>query len=68
MPEAIIIGGPNGAGKSTLAYELRDEYGYEYLGADAIAAEMNTTDPASVRVSAGRAFIARFYITRALHS
>ncbi len=60
MPEAIIIGGPNGAGKSTLAYELQEEYSYEYLSADKIAAEMNPQDPAAVRVSAGRAFIRRF--------
>ena len=52
-----MVGGPNGADKTTVALEYAEELGLPYVGADAIAASLNPTDPASVRVAASREFI-----------
>ncbi len=43
----LVVGGPNGSGKTTLALENAAETGFPYLGADAIAASLNSGDPAS---------------------
>lgn len=56
-PNAIIVCGPNGAGKTTLAYEYQKIHPFIYLGADAIAYELNADAPASVKIQAGRLFI-----------
>lgn len=55
----VIVGGPNGSGKSTFAEEYVQRFGLEYLGADAIAAELAPQDPFSVRVEAGKQFVRR---------
>lgn len=55
----VIVGGPNGSGKSTFAEEYVQRFGVEYLGADAIAAELAPHDPFSVRVEAGKQFVRR---------
>lgn len=52
----VIVGGPNGAGKTTLARAYAEEHALRYLGADDIAAQLNPTAPAAVRVAAARAF------------
>jgi len=55
-PRMLVVGGPNGSGKTTLALEYASETGFPYLGADAIAASLNSGDPASVQFAAGRQF------------
>jgi len=52
----LVVGGPNGSGKTTLALEYAAETGFPYLGADAIAASLNSSNPASVQFAAGRQF------------
>ncbi len=59
QPQLVIVGGPNGAGKSTFARYFADNEGLPYLGADDIAAELSSGDPALVRVAAGRLFSRR---------
>lgn len=59
VPRLIVVGGPNGSGKSTFADEYVARFGIPYLGADAIAANLAPDDPASVRVEAGKQFLAR---------
>lgn len=56
-PHLLVVGGPNGSGKTTLALEYAAETGFRYLGADAIAAEINPDHPAHAAVAAGREFI-----------
>ncbi len=58
-PQLVIVGGPNGAGKTTFALEYATETGLDYLGADAIAGEMNREEPGLVRIAAARTFIGR---------
>ncbi len=55
----VVVGGPNGSGKSTFAEEFVSRYGIEYLGADAIAAELAPEHPLSARVEAGKQFVRR---------
>ncbi|MEM6337122.1 MAG: zeta toxin family protein [Bacteroidota bacterium] len=43
-----------------MAYEYRDTYGYTYLSADHIAAELQPENPAEARLQAGRLFLERF--------
>ncbi len=57
QPHAIIVSGPNGAGKTTLALEYQKIHPFIYLSADAIAFELNKTEPAKVKIQAGRLFI-----------
>lgn len=57
--ELIIVGGANGTGKTTFARQYVAEFGVDYLGADAIAAELAPHDPASVQIQAGRRFAAQ---------
>lgn len=56
-PELIVIGGANGSGKTTVARRLSAQTGIEYLGADAIAAEINPDQPADAAIEAARRFI-----------
>ncbi|MCA9201216.1 MAG: AAA family ATPase [Planctomycetales bacterium] len=56
-PHLFIVGGPNGSGKTTLALEYADELVLPYVGADAIAATLNPTDPAAAEIAAARQFI-----------
>ncbi len=53
-PQLIIISGPNGVGKSTIAYQYAREYKIDYLGADAIAAELKGNE-----IKAGKVFFRR---------
>ena len=56
-PRILIVGGPNGSGKTTLALEYSLEFGLPYVGADAIAAELNPANPVAAQVAAGRQFL-----------
>ncbi len=56
-PNAIIVCGPNGVGKTTLAMEYQKIHPFKYLGADAIAYELNAKAPSLVKIQAGRLFI-----------
>ena len=58
--ELIIIGGANGSGKTTFALELQRQIGHKYIGADAIASELQARDPARVAIEAARIFSRRF--------
>jgi predicted ABC-type ATPase len=58
-PRLVVVGGPNGCGKTTFAKFYASKGSLPYLGADDIAFELAPYDPASVRVSAGRAFSRR---------
>jgi len=58
-PELILVGGPNGAGKSTFAINYSLTRNVQYLGADAIAAEICPENPFAVRIEASRLFLER---------
>jgi len=62
-PELILVGGPNGAGKSTFAIDHALSQQIEYIGADAIAAELSPSDPLAARVEASRLFLRRIQDT-----
>lgn len=55
-PEMIVVGGPNGAGKTTFAEHYVAQYGFVYLGADAIAARLSPDDPTAQAIPASREF------------
>ena len=57
--QLIIVAGANGVGKTTFAYQYRDEYGIEYLGADDIAKELSIEASGNVEVKAGKEFFRR---------
>ena len=57
--ELIVVGGSNGAGKTTFADEYVARYGRNYVGADAIAAQLSPDDPANVQIAASREFLRR---------
>lgn len=57
QPQMIVVGGPNGAGKTTFVRETQTRFGYQYLGADQIAADICPTAPESVAFEAGRQFM-----------
>lgn len=57
--QMIVVGGPNGSGKTTFVHEVLASRRTEYIGADAIAAEICPEKPESVAVEAGREFIRR---------
>ena len=59
QPKLILIGGANGSGKTTLARELVIVDSLRYLGADEIAYELNSAQPASVAIAAARQFSQR---------
>ena len=52
----IIVGGANGVGKTTFAYQYSNEYGIDYLGADAIAAGIDKTKYDNIELRAGKLF------------
>lgn len=58
-PYLLILGGANGSGKTTVAREFAALKNLPYLGADEIAAKIDSTDPASVAIEAGREFVNR---------
>lgn len=55
--ELIVVGGPNGAGKTTFADEYVAHHGCNYIGADAIAAQISPDDPANAQIAASREFL-----------
>jgi predicted ABC-type ATPase len=57
--QLIVVGGPNGSGKTTFVHSALKSRGSEYLGADAIAAEINPARPEAVAIEAGRLFVER---------
>lgn len=57
--QLIIVGGANGAGKTTFARQYAESLELPYLGADDIAFQLSPTNPAAVRVAAGREFSRR---------
>jgi predicted ABC-type ATPase len=52
----IIVGGANGVGKTTFAYQYSNEYGIDYLGADAIAAGIDKKGSENIELMAGKLF------------
>jgi len=54
-----VHGGPNGSGKTTFVNRVLETRQIEYLGADAIAAEISPEKPETVAVAAGREFLRR---------
>lgn len=62
----IIIGGANGVGKTTFAYQYRDEYSIDYIGADEIAEGIikNKADE-NIELKAGKIFFRKLdeYLT-----
>jgi predicted ABC-type ATPase len=52
----VIVAGPNGAGKTTFARAYLQLYPYNYLSADALAAELMPERPSLARIEAGREF------------
>ena len=57
--ELIVVGGPNGAGKTTFADEYVARHGCNYIGADAIAAQLSPDDPTRAQFAASRQFLQR---------
>ncbi len=57
--QLIIVAGANGVGKTTFAYQYRDEYGIDYLGADDIVKALSTATSGNVQVKAGKEFFRR---------
>ena len=56
----IIVGGANGVGKTTFAYQYRNEYKIDYLGADEIAAGIDKeNDDENIELKAGKIFFRR---------
>lgn len=56
----VIVGGANGVGKTTFAYQYRDEYNIDYLGADEIAAKIVKKDEKeNIELKAGKLFFNR---------
>jgi predicted ABC-type ATPase len=56
----VVVGGANGVGKTTFAYQYRDEYKIDYLGADEIAAGLDKNkDTENVEFKAGKIFFKR---------
>jgi predicted ABC-type ATPase len=55
----IIVGGANGVGKTTFAYQYRDEYKIDYLGADEIAASIDKKVNENIELKAGKIFFRR---------
>lgn len=59
MPTLTVIAGPNGSGKSTLTQSLRFEGRDRLLDPDAIARDLNPSDPPAAAVAAGREILKR---------
>ncbi len=47
----LIIGSANGVGKTTFAYQYKEEFKIEYLGADEIATEIALIDSRNTEIS-----------------
>lgn len=62
----IVVGGANGVGKTTFAYQYREEYRIDYLGADEIAARIAISEGGNVEMKAGKEFFRRLddYLSR----
>ncbi len=58
MSVVYVIAGPNGSGKTTVARKLINELKMPFLNADDIAYELNPKDISSVRLQAGKLFLA----------
>ncbi len=54
--QVVIVAGPNGSGKTTFANQYVEVSGYQYLGADAIAAKLAPNQFNDVKIQAGREF------------
>lgn len=52
----IIVGGANGVGKTTFAYQYSKEFQIDYLGADAIASQIDKTINGNIEIFAGKQF------------
>lgn len=59
QPKLLIIGGSNGSGKTTFANEFLQHEPLIYLGADAIAYELDAKNPMKHAFQAGRLFSER---------
>jgi len=60
MPEIFVFGGCNGSGKTTLANSfLSSEPNIEYVNADIIAAQLNSSDVEVVAIQASRIMLTR---------
>ena len=46
----VVVGGANGVGKTTFAYQYREEFGIDYLDADAIAEEIKGRKDGNVEI------------------
>jgi predicted ABC-type ATPase len=55
----VIVGGANGVGKTTFAYQYKQEYSIDYLGADEIVRETAKTTTGNFEVQAGKEFFKR---------
>jgi predicted ABC-type ATPase len=60
--EMIVVAGPNGAGKTTFADEYVARHGLDYIGADAIAAQMSPDDPSGAQIAASREFLHQIHL------
>ena len=62
----IIVGGANGSGKTTFAYQYKEEYGIDYLGADEIAHRLSEKENGNIELKAGKAFFRQMsdYLSR----
>ena len=62
QPQLVIVGGANGTGKTTFARQFAQTENLPYLGADDIAFQLAPSNPATVRVAAGREFSRRLSV------
>ncbi|ASF46206.1 AAA family ATPase [Methylovulum psychrotolerans] len=62
QPQLVIVGGANGTGKTTFARQYAQTENLPYLGADDIAFQLAPSNPAAVRVAAGREFSRRLSV------
>jgi predicted ABC-type ATPase len=57
MPkQVVIVAGANGSGKTTFANQYVKRFGYQYVGADDIAAQLAPDKFQEVKIQAGRMF------------
>jgi predicted ABC-type ATPase len=57
MPkQVVIVAGPNGSGKTTFVNQYVERFGFQYLGADEIAAQLAPNNFNEVKMQAGREF------------
>ena len=57
--DLIVVGGANGVGKTTFAVEYASQHNYLYLGADAIATELDLGPLHTVPMAAGQELMQR---------